>query len=76
MTDRGIIGSDNKKDASRYSLKYSVSEGSNVVLDANDFLPANDVEISNFYTWKQVGGDPVSLDDTQISTLSFTALPS
>jgi hypothetical protein len=53
MADRGIIGSDNKQDPSRSSLKYTVSEGSNVVLDANDFLPANDIEISNLYTWKQ-----------------------
>jgi hypothetical protein len=53
MTDRGIIGSNNKKDPSRSSLNYTVSEDSNVVLDTNDFLPAKDIEISNLYTWKQ-----------------------
>jgi hypothetical protein len=73
MADRGIIGSDNKKDPSMSSLKYTVSEGSNVVLDANDFLPTNDPDINNLYTWKQIGGDPVSHDGHILSTLSFTA---
>lgn len=40
-----------EKDASRSSIKDTVSEGSNIVLDANDFLPANDIEINNLYTW-------------------------
>ena len=69
MADRGIIGSDNKIDASNSNLKYTVSEGSTVVLDANDFLPANDIGINNSYTWQQIGGDRVS----HHVTLSFTA---
>src|ERR1700739_526993 len=68
MSDRG----GDKKDASKFNLKYTVSEGSNVVLDANDFLPSNDLDINYLYTWKQIGGDPVSYDG-HLSTLSFTA---
>jgi hypothetical protein len=63
MADRGIIRSDNKIDASNSSLKYTVSEGSTVVLDATDFLPANDIGINDSYTWKQqIGGDSVYHD--------------
>lgn len=66
MADREILASD-RTDAN--SLKYTVSEGSTIVLDANDFLPANEIDINNSYTWKEKGGDRVSHD----ATLSFTA---
>ena len=36
-------------------------------------MPADDIEISNLYTWKQIAGDPVSHDGQLLSTLSFTA---
>jgi NTE family protein len=73
MGDRGTIGRDDKQDVNSSSLKYTVSEGSNFVLDPIEFLSANDLDINNLYTWKQIGGEPISQDDQLLSTLSFTA---
>jgi NTE family protein len=36
-------------------------------------LPADDLDINNLYTWKQIRGDAVSHDGHLLSTLSFTA---
>jgi NTE family protein len=54
--------------------KYHVSEGSNVILDARDFLPTDETNIESSYSWDPKKGTTLPIGARkENSTLSFTA---
>ena len=74
--DKGEIPRIGNRTAVKKSMdfKYAVSEGSNIVLNANDFLQANHINTNNSYSWKQTEGTPIAnYIPRENSTLSFTA---
>ena len=61
--DKTIIPGNRKKIVQQPSFRCTVSEGSRVVLNAQDLMKVTDSKSVKHYSWKQIGTDISVIND-------------